>query len=143
MASDGTVRAIKLVYGRVDEQHAARELKSLRRIQDLTHPYLLEVEAIESVNGQLAIITELADENMEDVFAQHRQNGAIGIPRDDLLSYLTEAADALDYLFEAQSLQHLDVKPGNILLEKGIERVRLTDFGLARAVELEEDKEED
>jgi serine/threonine protein kinase/tetratricopeptide (TPR) repeat protein len=34
-----------------------------------------------------------------------------------------------------QGLVHRDIKPANILLENGIERVKITDFGLARAVD--------
>jgi eukaryotic-like serine/threonine-protein kinase len=34
-----------------------------------------------------------------------------------------------------QGLVHRDIKPANIMLENGIERVKITDFGLARAVD--------
>ena len=35
----------------------------------------------------------------------------------------------------AQGLVHRDIKPANILLEDGVERLRITDFGLARAAD--------
>ena len=35
----------------------------------------------------------------------------------------------------AQGLVHRDIKPANILLDNGVERVKITDFGLARAMD--------
>src|SRR5204862_3381289 len=54
------VKAIKFVYGLLDEDRAARELKALNRIKGVRHPFLLSLERIEVVDGQLLIVTELA-----------------------------------------------------------------------------------
>src|SRR5207244_3455580 len=54
-----------------------------------------------------------------------------GLPPDELLSYMRQAATALDYL-HGQGILHRDIKPENILLLQGY--VKVGDFGLARAL---------
>ena len=52
----------------------------------------------------------------------------------EILRIGSQAADGLAAA-HAQGLIHRDIKPANILLENGVERVKITDFGLARAVD--------
>lgn len=129
-APGGLHKAIKFVFGSLDDKRAKRELKSLERIKGVHHPFLLTLERFEVVDGRLMIITELADGSLEDVYNRHRDRGAAGIPRKALLSYLQDAADALDYLNTSFQLQHLDVKPGNLLMVGG--HVKVADFGLLK-----------
>jgi serine/threonine protein kinase len=129
-APGGLAKAIKFVYGHFDDQRAARELKALHRIKEVRHPFLLSLERFEVVDGQLIIVTELADMSLKDRFEQASSDGSGHIPRDELLGYLRDAADALDYMSENHSLQHLDVKPENLLLVGG--RIKVADFGLVK-----------
>ena len=131
-APGGLSKAVKFVYGQLDDERAGCELKALNRIKEVRHPFLLSLERIEVVNGQLVIITELAEMSLKDRFRQCSQQGLAGIPRDELLVYLRDAADALDYMSEHYSLQHLDVKPENLLIVGG--RVKVADFGLVREI---------
>ncbi len=129
-APGGLHKAVKFVYGATDQHLAIRELRSLERIKGVHHPFLLTLERFGVVDERLVIVTELADGSLEDVYNRHRERGSCGIPRASLLSYLHDAADALDYLHSQYHLQHLDIKPGNLLLVGG--HVKVGDFGLLK-----------
>lgn len=131
-APGGIEKAVKSLYGYHDEELACRELKALERIKGVRHPFLLSLERFEVVDGRLFVVTELADGSLDDCFQEYRRQGQTGIPRQELISYLRDAADALDYMQDQHGLQHLDVKPENLLIVGG--HVKVADFGLVKDV---------
>ena len=105
----------------------AREAQAAAAV---VHPHVL---AIHSVNAQ----TRLPYLVMPFVAGQSLQQrldaeGLLEIR--DVLRIGMQAAQGLAAA-HAQGLVHRDVKPANILLENGVQRVLLTDFGLARAID--------
>ena len=129
-APGGITKAVKFIYGFHNENRATNELKSLNKIKQVRHPFLLSLERIEVVEGRLVVISELADRSLNDRFLACCDEGLPGIPRSELLDYLKDAADALDYISETHSLQHLDIKPENLLLVGG--HIKVADFGLVK-----------
>src|SRR5581483_508712 len=128
----------KFVYGSInsldtDGVRAEQEFKALQRIKVVRHPFVCSVERIDFVEGELIIVMELAERTLHDVYAECQAAGLIGIPGDDLLRYMRDAAEALDFMNEKHSLQHLDVKPRNLFLVG--DRVKVADFGLVKTLE--------
>ncbi|MEM7784150.1 MAG: protein kinase, partial [Planctomycetota bacterium] len=129
-APGGLMKAVKVVFGYHDQKHAQAEIKALDRVKQLRHPFLLSLERIEIYENQLVVVTELADGSLADVFNEYITAGQTGIPRDKLLKFLKSSAEALDYLSEEHGLQHLDIKPENLLMIGG--HVKVADFGLIK-----------
>jgi hypothetical protein len=131
---EGRLRAMKVVNGDLAAADAGRrtaeqELHGLRKVAGLRHRALLTPERFDVSDGQLVILMELADGSLWARYRECRERGLPGIPRDELLDFLADAADGLDALREA-GLQHLDVKPQNLLLIAG--HATAADFGLVR-----------
>src|SRR5438128_7574432 len=136
-APGGLFKAIKFVYGNlksfdIDAVHAEQELQALQRIKEVRHPFVLSLDRIQDVDGELVIVMELADRSLHDAYVECQNAGLVGIPRDTLLRYLRDAAEALDHMNEKHNLQHLDIKPRNLFLIS--DRVKVADFGLVNSL---------
>lgn len=137
-APGGLHKAAKFVFGdleAMDEESrpAEQELKALKRVRDIRHPYVLSLERFDQIDGQLIIVMELADRNLWDRFRECRGQGLPGIPREELLRYMEEAAEALDLMNGHYQIQHLDIKPQNLFVVHN--HVKVGDFGLAKLLD--------
>lgn len=136
-APGGLVKALKIItplplLGAAHNVAAVLEQAALERVKGIRHPFLLSLERVDVVAGELFIVMELADSNLRQEWEQHRARGRPGISRERLVSYLLEVAEVLDVLNLQHGLQHLDVKPANLLV---IDRhVKVADFGLVQSL---------
>ncbi|MCB8906856.1 MULTISPECIES: serine/threonine-protein kinase [unclassified Streptomyces] len=117
------VKTLTLDAG-ADPAGALREARVVARIR---HPHVIVVHDVVDHDGRPALVMELVDGgSLADRLAAPdgaltvRETARLGLALLDALS----AAHAHDVL-------HRDVKPANVLLEKGTGRAVLTDFGIA------------
>ncbi|MBI3822669.1 MAG: protein kinase [Planctomycetes bacterium] len=137
-APGGWIKAIKFVYGNRnavdnDSIRADQEFKALQRVKEVRHPFVCSVEQTLEIDGELIIVMEYADCTLHDKHEECKNAGLIGIPGEDLMRYLRDAAEALDFMYEKHNLQHLDVKPRNLFLIG--DHVKVADFGLVKTAD--------
>ncbi len=130
IAPGGLKKAVKFVSAGEDGDgiQFRQELEAFEQIKEIRHPFLLTLERVEVVGNELVMVMELADEQLLDRYNTCRAAGLRGVPRDELLGYMAEAAEALDVISERFGLQHLDVKPANLFVTAG--HVKVGDYGL-------------
>ncbi len=108
-------------------QRFAREAQAAAAV---VHPHVLAIHQVQP-QGRLPFLVMplVAGQSLAERLAAQ---GTLELR--EILRVAMQAAAGLAAAHE-QGLVHRDVKPANILLETGVERAVLTDFGLARAAD--------
>ncbi|MEZ6052118.1 MAG: serine/threonine-protein kinase [Planctomycetaceae bacterium] len=122
--------AIKLLAPHLASSGIARQrfIREARAAAAVVHDHVITIHGIETESKLPAIVMPLiAGPSLHGHVERHGTVDPIDIARIGI-----QIAAGLSAA-HAQGLVHRDIKPANILLENGLSRVQITDFGLARA----------
>jgi serine/threonine-protein kinase len=124
--------AVKVLAPHLAASGAARKrfAREAQAAAAVVHPHVMPIHAVQAAARlPYLVMPYVAGESLEQ---RLDRDGPLELA--DILRIGLQTAEGLAAA-HAQGLVHRDVKPANILLEKGVNRVVLTDFGLARAVD--------
>ncbi len=124
--------ALKVLWPHLAVHGAARQrfAREARAAAAVVHEHVVPIYAVDEFQGIPYIVMQyVPGRSLQDRITRDG-----GLPLEQILRIGRQIAAALDAA-HAQGLVHRDVKPANILLENGIERVLVTDFGLARTAD--------
>ena len=116
-----------LAHGGNARRRFAREARAVAAVG---HEHIVAVYAVDEFRG----LPYLVMQYIPGRSLQERLDASGPLEVREILRIGTQAARALAAA-HAQGVVHRDIKPANILLENCVERVKLTDFGLARAID--------
>jgi multidrug efflux pump subunit AcrA (membrane-fusion protein) len=119
------VMAAQLATGATARQRFAREAQAAAAV---SHDHIVTIHAVE----EAAPLPYLVMQYVAGLSLQQRLDRDGPLDLTEILRIGMQTASGLAAA-HAQGLVHRDIKPANILLENGVERVKITDFGLARA----------
>jgi hypothetical protein len=126
------VVAIKALLPALASSAAARQrfVREARAAAAVTHDNVIDIHAVEDDGRVPYLVMKFID----GPTLQEKLDRTGPLPVKEVLRIGLQTAAGLAAA-HAQGLVHRDVKPANVLLENGVERVTLTDFGLARTVD--------
>ncbi|HEY2883340.1 MAG TPA: protein kinase, partial [Pirellulales bacterium] len=124
--------AIKVLAPQLATSGAARQrfAREARAAASVVHENVVAIHAVAD-GGALPyfVMPYLRGASLQKRLDAH---GPLGVS--EILRVAMQIASGLAAA-HAQGLVHRDIKPANILLEDGVERLKITDFGLARAAD--------
>lgn len=109
------------------EKFLNKFIKEAKTISTLHHPNIIQIHDIFRENNTAYYVMDYIDgKSLGDIV---KERGAL--PETKAVEAIKHVAAALEYI-HSKSINHLDVKPNNIMLSNDEEKIILIDFGVAK-----------
>ena len=109
------------------ERFMTKFLKEARTISQLEHPNIIKIFDIFKENNTAYYVMEYIEgESLSD-----KVNHYGSLSESEAKDYINQVASALEYIHQ-RSINHLDVKPANIMVRRADNKAILIDFGLSK-----------
>jgi len=107
-------------------------IREISLLSELQHPYIVQLLNSIFSNGNVYLVFEYCDYDLRkylDIYHEH--SGHRGLPLAKTRRFQYQMCKAIEFC-HLNRIYHRDMKPQNVLVAGGGERIKIADFGLAR-----------
>jgi serine/threonine protein kinase len=129
--TEHSIVAVKILHDRRKNIYDIKTFEQSAKLSlSLKHKNIIEVYDFFQQNGDYFMFMELLDFNLNDFL---RKNPDTPMPH--IIGVLQNVAEGLKYIHH-NGIVHKDVKESNILVSHNLDKIKITDFGLAKKLNL-------
>ena len=134
-ARDDSATVYSVTQSDMVDRYRQKYIKEAQIIARFNHPGIVRVSDIFEENDTVYYVMEYVEgENLDEII---KREGAL--PEERALGYIVKMADALDYIHQ-HNVNHLDIKPSNIMIRKADDEPILIDFGVSKQYDEHKDQ---
>ena len=134
-ARDDTANVYTITQTDMVERYRQKFFKEAQILARLNHPGIVRVTDIFEENETAYYVMDYVEgESLDKII---KRNGPL--PEHTALPYISKVADALEYIHQ-QNINHLDIKPANIMIHHNDDEPILIDFGVSKQYDEQKDQ---
>jgi mitogen-activated protein kinase kinase len=130
--------ALKTVfYEEINPESLDIFLKEVKILSQINHRNIIALYGYQTLDNQIRILLERMDMSLDDYMRKvMKPNDEFS--KQQIYRIFYSVLEGLNYMYEKYKIAHRDIKPGNILIDAKMEKIKLADFGCAKIIENQE-----
>lgn len=130
--SSKSLVAIKKMKRRYSSWEECMNLREVRSLRKLRHPFIIKLREVFREDNQLHLVFDYMESNLFKFYSSNYKEKGKSVPEHVIKKVIYQTLKGLAYLHE-KGFFHRDLKPENLLVDSN-NNIKIADFGLAREI---------